>query len=54
MLREIGRELELTTSSLKRFEVPVIRFSSPGTLKLTNEQIEDTLLCVRPEGSPSY
>ena len=44
MLRGIERELELITSNLKRFEVPVIRSSRPGTLNLTNKQIEDTLL----------
>ena len=45
VLRGIQNELEpaISRKPLKRFQVPVIRSSSPGTLNLTNEQIDDLL-----------
>ena len=46
VLRGIQSELEPATKSAKkprRFRVPVIRSSRPGTLNLTNEQIEEIL-----------
>jgi hypothetical protein len=45
ILRGIHNQLEPTTprKSSKRFQVPIIRSSEPGTLNLTNEQIEEIL-----------
>lgn len=45
ILRGIQNELEPTTlrKTTKRFQVPVIRSKKPGTLNLTNEQIDDIL-----------
>ena len=46
VLRGIQNELEPATPTGRRtmrFQVPVIRSSRPGTLNLTNEQIEDIL-----------
>ena len=44
VLRGIQSELEPTISrKIKRFQVPVIRSKRPGTLNLTNEQIEEIL-----------
>ena len=45
VLRCIQNELEPTTlrRASKRFQIPVIRSSKPGTLNLTNEQIEEIL-----------
>jgi len=45
VLRGIQNELEPSraTGKSKRFQVPVIRSSKPGTLNLTNEQIEEIL-----------
>jgi hypothetical protein len=46
VLRGIQDQLEpaaVATKRPRRFQVPVIRSSRPGTLKLTNEQIEEVL-----------
>lgn len=45
VLRGIQNELEPATAAKRnrRFQVPVIRSSRPGTLHLTNEQIDDIL-----------
>ena len=46
VLRGIQNELEPAATAVKktkRFQVPVIRSSRPGTLNLTNEQIEEIL-----------
>ena len=45
VLRGIHRELAgpEAKSAAKRFRVPVIRSARPGTLHLTNEQIDDIL-----------
>ena len=45
VLRGIQNELEpsITQKPLRRFQIPVIRSSKPGTLNLTNEQIEEIL-----------
>lgn len=44
-LRGIQKELGSaeTTSPRKRFQIPVIRSEHPGTLRLTNEDIDDIL-----------
>ena len=44
-LRGIERELSpaVPSTSVRRFKVPVIPSSQPGTLNLTNEQIDDIL-----------
>jgi hypothetical protein len=44
-LRGIQKELGSaeTTSPRKRFHIPVIRSEHPGTLRLTNEDIDDIL-----------
>ena len=44
MLRGIEQELGLIIPSPKLFEIPVIQSSKPGSLDLTNEQLEDVLL----------
>jgi hypothetical protein len=46
VLNGIERELRPTAGSenpRKKFEIPVIPSSRPGTLRLTNEQIDDIL-----------
>lgn len=45
VLRGIGRELGQLEEkpASKRFQVPVIKSARPGTLHLTNEQIDDIL-----------
>lgn len=42
VLRGICRELEAPAQKpVRKMKLPVIRSSRPGTLKLTNEQIDD-------------
>ena len=45
VLRGLERALELVEvqARRKKFEIPVISSSRPGTLQLTNEQIDDLL-----------
>jgi hypothetical protein len=45
VLRGIQSELEVPTEPKrsKRFQIPIIRSSKPGSLNLTNEQIEEIL-----------
>ena len=45
VLRGIQNELEPAAprKTSRRFQIPVIRSSRPGTLNLTNEQIEEIL-----------
>ena len=44
VLRGIQRELAMAEeTTVRKFELPVIRSSQPGTLNLTNEQIDDLL-----------
>lgn len=45
VLRGIKRELEpeVTGQRSEKFQIPVIHSSRPGTLNLTNEQIDDML-----------
>jgi hypothetical protein len=44
VLRAIERDLETeTTRPVRKLKLPVIRSSRPGTLHLTNEQIDDIL-----------
>lgn len=45
VLRGIERELEpeVPRPRSQKFQIPVIRSSRPGTLNLTNEQIDDIL-----------
>jgi plasmid stability protein len=44
VLRGIERELAPVAAPVaRRFKVPVIRSARPGTLHLTNEQIDDIL-----------
>ncbi|HWG21098.1 MAG TPA: hypothetical protein VG225_11270 [Terracidiphilus sp.] len=45
VLRGIRRELEMVDAQPKRkkFQIPVIPSTQPGTLRLTNEEIDDIL-----------
>ncbi|MFZ0395198.1 MAG: hypothetical protein WCF17_03160 [Terracidiphilus sp.] len=43
VLRGIQRELHPTPPAPRAFQVPVIHSTQPGTLNLTNEQIDDIL-----------
>jgi len=44
VLRAIERELEPNTiQPVRKLELPLIHSSLPGTLRLTNEQIDDIL-----------
>lgn len=44
VLRAIERDLEPgTVQSVRKLELPIIHSSQPGTLNLTNEQIDDIL-----------
>ena len=42
ILRGVTRELA-GPKQVRKFEIPIIRSSRPGTLELTNEQIDDIL-----------
>lgn len=43
VLRGVERELMAESRPARKFEVPVISSTRPGTLDLTNEQIDDIL-----------
>jgi hypothetical protein len=42
ILRGVERELA-GPKRVRKFEIPILRSSRPGTLELTNEQIDDIL-----------
>jgi plasmid stability protein len=42
ILRGVTRELA-GPKQVRKFEIPIVRSSRPGTLELTNEQIDDIL-----------